>query len=59
MKTEEIALYDREQAGVRRTPKPTDHSALVTDQSEPWVLLGSRGEIVGQHETAEKLLHRP
>jgi hypothetical protein len=26
---------------------------LVTDQSEPWVLLGTRGEIVGQHETAE------
>ncbi len=48
-----LALYDREQAGVRRTPRPRDHSALVTDQSEPWVLLGSRGEIVGQHETAE------
>src|SRR6185437_8227870 len=48
-----LALYDREQAGVRRTPRPRDHSALVTDQSEPWVMLGSRGEIIGQHETAE------
>ena len=46
-----LALYDREQAGVRRAPRP--HSALVTDQSEPWVLLGTRGEIIGQHETAE------
>jgi hypothetical protein len=48
-----LALYDREQAGVRRAPRPRDHSALVSDQSEPWVLLGSRGEIAGQHETAE------
>jgi len=48
-----LALYDREQAGVRRTPRPREHSALVTDQSEPWVLLGSRGEIIDQHETAE------
>ena len=48
-----LALYDREQAGVRRAPRPREHSALVTDQSEPWVLLGSRGEIVGQHETGE------
>jgi DNA recombination protein Rad52 len=47
-----LALYDREQAGVRRTPRPRDHSALV-DPSEPWVLLGTRGEIIGQHETAE------
>jgi hypothetical protein len=47
-----LALYDREQAGVRRAPRPREHSALV-DQSEPWVLLGSRGEIIGQHETAE------
>ena len=48
-----LALYDRDQAGVRRTPRPRDHSALVTDQSEPWVLLGGRGEIIGQHDTAE------
>jgi DNA recombination protein Rad52 len=47
-----LALYDREQAGVRRAPRPRDHSALV-DPSEPWVLLGTRGEIVGQHETPE------
>lgn len=47
-----LALYDREQAGVRRAPRPRDHSALV-DPSEPWVLLGTRGEIVGQHETGE------
>src|SRR6201986_1584627 len=48
-----LALYDREQAGVRRAPRPREHSALVIDGSEPWVLLGSRGEIIGQHETAE------
>ena len=48
-----LALYDRDQTGVRRTPRPRDHSALVTDQSEPWVLLGGRGEITGQFETAE------
>jgi hypothetical protein len=42
-----LALYDREQAGVRRAPRPRDHSALVSDQSAPWVLLGSRGEIAG------------
>jgi len=48
-----LALYDRDQAGVRRTPRARDHSALVTGQSEPWVLLGNRGEIIGQHDTAE------
>jgi hypothetical protein len=48
-----LALYDREQTGVRRAPRPREHSALVIDGSEPWVLLGSRGEIIGQHETAE------
>jgi DNA recombination protein Rad52 len=48
-----LALYDREQAGVRRAPRAREHSALVVDGSEPWVLLGSRGEIIGQHDTAE------
>jgi DNA recombination protein Rad52 len=48
-----LALYDREQAGVRRTPRPRDHSALVTDGSEPWILLGARGELISNHDSAE------
>ena len=48
-----LALYDREQAGVRRTPRPRDHSALVDDESAPWILLGTRGELVSNHDSAE------
>ena len=38
---------------MRRAPRAAGSHALVTDQSAPWVLLGTRGEIVGQHDTAE------
>jgi hypothetical protein len=47
-----LALYDREQAEVRPASRPRDHSALVKDQSQLWVLRGSPGEIIGQHEMA-------
>lgn len=47
-----LALYDREQAGVRRMPRPRDHSAL-TEPKEPWMVLGVRGELLSQHDTAE------
>jgi hypothetical protein len=47
-----LALYDREQAGVRRLPRARDHSALA-EATEPWILLGTRGELIGQHDTAE------
>jgi DNA recombination protein Rad52 len=48
-----LALYDREQAGVRRAPRPREHSALVMDGSEPWILLGARGELISNHDSAE------
>jgi hypothetical protein len=38
---------------VRRTPRPRDHSALVVDESAAWVLLGVRGELISNHDSAE------
>jgi DNA recombination protein Rad52 len=39
-----LALYDKEQAGVRRRPKATD----------PWVLLGGNGEALSRHDRPQK-----
>jgi len=41
-----LALYDKEQAGVRRKPK-TVGAAVV---AAPWILLGAEGEALARHD---------
>jgi len=43
-----LALYDKEQNGVKRRPKPDIGNRWVT-----WALLGSKAELLAKHETPE------
>ena len=43
-----LALYDKEQAGVRRKPKAA--AAEVTATAAAWVLLGADGEALARHD---------
>jgi len=50
-----LALYDREQAGVRKTRGATPSSG-ETLQSGPWVLRSSTGKPVSSHDTAKSFI---
>ena len=50
-----LALYDREQAGVRKTRGASPASG-ETFQSGPWVLRSSTGKPVSSHETAKSFV---
>ena len=50
-----LALYDREQAGVRKTRGASPASG-ETFQSGPWVLHSSTGKAVSSHETAKSFV---
>ena len=41
-----LALYDKEQAGVRRKPKAVGAAAVAA----PWILLGAEGEALARHD---------
>lgn len=43
-----LALYDKAQNGVRRSPKPNGGTRWVS-----WAVIGSNGELLGKHETPE------
>jgi hypothetical protein len=48
-----LALYDREQAGVRRAPRPRDQGS-PPEPSERWTVLGAGGERRSEHEGPEE-----
>jgi DNA recombination protein Rad52 len=47
-----LALYDREQAGVRRAPRRRDQDRLP-EPSERWTVLDAGGERLSEHAAAE------
>ena len=50
-----LALYDREQAGVRKTRGASPSSGEIL-QSGPWVLRSSTGKPVSSHDTAKSFV---
>jgi DNA recombination protein Rad52 len=51
-----LALYDREQAGVRKTRGASTGHAGDSSQVGPWVLRSSAGKLVSSHDTAKSFV---